>query len=187
MARKVGRFQPPGGSPGGSRRVSGRWFWQHFCCKACRHEKYQNFYSCFFLFSCYFRTFCVQFFFAVLAATAPERTLKKQVFVWKVLHFSCLGRWRAERKIERNASNSCSKPCENSSKNACIKNMRKTFKNHPKITKNTSQKRSRRPPAASCEPGSRPEPPKIAPGGPLSIKILFFRIPERLFSNFHQF
>ena len=39
LGRKVGRFHPPGGSPGGSQSGSGRSFWEHFCCKACRHEK----------------------------------------------------------------------------------------------------------------------------------------------------
>ena len=31
--------EAPRGSPGGSRRASGTSFWEHFCCKACRHEK----------------------------------------------------------------------------------------------------------------------------------------------------
>ena len=37
-------------------------------------------------------------FFAFPAAAAQARTLKKQVFVWKVLHFSRVGRFRAEPK-----------------------------------------------------------------------------------------
>ena len=31
--------EAPRGSPGGSRRASGTSFWEHFCCKACRHGK----------------------------------------------------------------------------------------------------------------------------------------------------
>ena len=31
--------EAPRGSPGGSRRASGTSLWNHFCCKACRHEK----------------------------------------------------------------------------------------------------------------------------------------------------
>ena len=42
LGRKVERFYPPGGSLGGSQRASGTSFWEHFCCKACRHEKSKN-------------------------------------------------------------------------------------------------------------------------------------------------
>ena len=40
-------------------------------------------------------------FIAVLAATAPERTLKKQVFVWKVFKISLVGHFLAQRKKEQ--------------------------------------------------------------------------------------
>ena len=42
----------------------------------------------------------ISFFFALLAAPARERTLKKQVFAWSVLHFLCIRRLRAEPKRE---------------------------------------------------------------------------------------
>ena len=44
--------------------------------------------------------FCVAFF-VLLAAPARERTLKKQVFAWRVWQFSHVDRLRAERKNGR--------------------------------------------------------------------------------------
>ena len=65
--------------------------------------------------------------------------------------------------------------------------MRKPSKNHPKITKNTSQNQPRRPPEPSCVPSWRPEAPKIAPGGLRKRKKQLSPRPRGPKDNFRRF
>ena len=164
LGRQVGRFHPPGRSPGGSRRGSGRSFWEHFCGWAWRIEKMKkNRDFCIFFDVCFKCSLC--FFFALPAAPAQARTLKKQQIAWKVCKNSLVHHFLAERKTAECKIIFFKIRPENSSKKRMQRNMRKTFRNLPKITKYASQNQPRRPPEPSCVPSWRPEAPKIAPGG----------------------
>ena len=106
LGRKVDRFHPPGGSLGGSRRGSGRSFSQFFCGWACRNGKSkETVHSLHLSGGVFFKCF-LSFLFALPAAPAEARTLKKQVFVWKVFKISLVGHFLAQRKKSRSQDNS---------------------------------------------------------------------------------
>ena len=112
--RLGGSWGAPGASwaaPGAHFGSPGAAFWSFFglrevilegiCATGACSEKKVSKSSVFHYFLMFFGVvFCVVFF-ALLAAPARERTLKKQQMAWRVLHYSHVGRLRSKRKRGR--------------------------------------------------------------------------------------
>ena len=95
-------------------------------------------------------------FFAFPAAAAQARTLKKQVFVWKVLQISDVGRFRAEpKKAMIVVENAAKKTTWKRIKKRTQKNKRKTSKMEPHMLPQSSQNAVKMLPGGGA-PGAAP-------------------------------
>ena len=81
--------EAPRGSPGGSRRASGRSFWELLCGRACRHAKSKKKLDFHDFLKLFLHAFSA-FFFAVAAAPTLERTLENIGFHSEgIANFAC--------------------------------------------------------------------------------------------------
>ena len=108
----------------------------------------------------------------LLAAVARECTFEKHVFVWRVLHFSNVGRLGAERKREGFLKKADGKSCQNATNNTRANASEKASEINPHMFEKCYQNSSRRlpgtpwgPPARKLRPRTRPRPP-LGPSGP---------------------
>ena len=123
--------EAPRGSPGGSRRASGTSFWEHFCCKACRHDKSKKNHHFLCIFDVVFMLFLAVLLRLPRCAGASAHLEK----YWFSPGGYCKFRLSAVFARNEKRTNSMRNLSKNQLENASNKACRKTCKKPSKITK----------------------------------------------------